>query len=45
MADVSINNGEGLDKILAGDLVEETEVNMKESAWINFFCGNIGMTG
>ena len=40
-----INNGEGRGKVLAGDLVEEAELNMETSDRIKFFCGNNWVTG
>ena len=40
-----INNGEGRGKVLAGDLVEEAELNMETSDRIKLFCGNNWVTG
>ena len=40
-----INNGEVRGKSFAGDLVEETEVNIEASASIKVVCRNIWMTG
>ena len=42
---VGINNSEGWGKFLTGDLAEEDEVKMKESACIKVFCWNIGVAG
>ena len=41
----SIKNGEGWVKKLEGDLVEEAQVKMKWSTWIQVFYEYIGMTG
>ena len=39
VAGVGINNGEGGDTFLAGDLLEEDEVNMEAGDQIKVFCG------
>ena len=45
MAGGGINNSEGWSRFLAGDLVEESEVNMEVCAWIKVLCENIGVMG
>ena len=45
MAGGGINNGEGGDIFLAGDLIEEAEVNMEASARIKVFCVNFWVMG